>query len=275
MGARRIAAVALAGALVAGGTGAAIAAVTKDDGEHAEQELLADAAKRLDVTPQKLRDALTAAQDAQLDEAVKDGKLTQEQAGAMKAARKQSGRLLGPLRGPRLHKPFAPGRGRAGRHLRHGLLADVAKALGTTQAKLMDALRDGTSLAEIAKDNDTSVAAVRAAVRSAVKTRLDKAVKDGDLTQEQADTMLDRVGDRLEAIASGRPLRLHRHGRRAAPHRAPPGGSMRPGRLLPGAGAPELVGPRDPQLTTRNNRRAGQARPLGGARIGASAARAR
>ena len=246
MGARRIAAVALAGALVAAGTGAAIAAVTKDDGEKAEQELLADAAKRLDVTPQKLREALAAAQDAQLDEAVKDRELTQEQADAMKAARKQSGRVLGPLREPRLHKRFAPGRGRPGRHLRHGLLADIATALGTTQAKLMDALRDGTSLAEIAKDNGTSVAAVRAAVRSAVKTRLDKAVKDGDVTQEQADAMLDRVGDRFEAIASGRRLRLHRHGHRTAPHGAPPRGGMRPGRLRPGAGPPELVAPASP-----------------------------
>lgn len=243
MGARRIAAVALAGALVAGGTGAAIAAVTKDDGERAEQELLADAAKRLDITPQKLRDALTAAQDAQLERAVKDGELTQEQADAMKEARKRSGRLLGPLRGPRLHGRSAPGRGRPGRHARHGLLADIAKALGTTQAKLTEALRAGSSLAEIAKDNGTSVAALRAAVRSAVKTRLDNAVEDGDLTRQQADAMLDRVGDRLEAIASGRPLRLHRHGRRAAPHRAPPGGSMRPGGLPPGTGAPEPVGP--------------------------------
>ena len=46
MGGRRIAVIALSGALVAGGAGAAIARVTKDDGKKAEQEVLDDAAKR-------------------------------------------------------------------------------------------------------------------------------------------------------------------------------------------------------------------------------------
>lgn len=246
MGARRIAAIALAGALVAGGTGVALAAVTKQDGEKAEQDVLADAAERLDVTPEKLRDALTAAQDAQLDQAVKDGELTQKRADAMKAAREQSGRVLGPLRAPRLHKRFAPGAGRPGRpgrHLRGGLLADIAKALGTTRAKLVDALREGKSLADIAKDNDRTVADVRAAVTAAVKTRLDKAVAAGDLTQERADAMLDRLGDRLGAIASGRPLRPHRGRHRGAPHLVPPPGATRPGSLLPGEGAAGLAAP--------------------------------
>lgn len=245
MAGRRIAAVALAGALLAGGTGAAIAAVTKDDREKAAQDVLADAADRLDVTPEKLRDALTAAQDAQLDRAVRDGDLTQKQADAMKAARKRSGRVLGPLAGRRLHKRFAPGPGgpgHAGMRLRRGLLGDIAKALGTTPDKLMRSLREGTSLAQIAKDNGTSVAEVRAAVKSAVKTRLDRAVKDGDLRRTQADAMLDRVGERLKAIESGRPLRLHRRGQRGAPHLVPPPDAIRPGGLLPGD-APELAAP--------------------------------
>ena len=87
---RRIAALALSGALIAGGTGVAIAAVAKDDDKQAEQAVLDDAAERLDVTPQKLRDALAAAQDAQLDQAAKDGNLTPKQADAIKAARKQA-----------------------------------------------------------------------------------------------------------------------------------------------------------------------------------------
>jgi len=63
MKARRIVAIAAAGAVAAGGAGAAIAAVSKDSPKKAEQELLDNAAKRLDVTPQKLRDALSAAQE--------------------------------------------------------------------------------------------------------------------------------------------------------------------------------------------------------------------
>ena len=159
MGARRIAAIALSGALLAGGAGAAIAAVTKDEGEKAEQAVLDDAAKRLNVAPEKLRDALTAAQDAQLDQAVKDGDLTRRQADAIKAARERSGRVLGPLAGPRLHKRFAPGPGRPGLRARGGSLgAELAKALGTTRERLREALRSGTSLAELAKANGKTVA---------------------------------------------------------------------------------------------------------------------
>jgi hypothetical protein len=100
MSARRIAAIALAGGLLAGGTGVAIAAVSKDDGAKTEQAILGNAAKRLNVTPDKLRDALAAAQDDQLDQMVKDGTLTQKQADAIKARRKQSGRVLGGPFGP-------------------------------------------------------------------------------------------------------------------------------------------------------------------------------
>ncbi len=95
MSRRRIAALALSGALLAGGTTAAIAAVTKDDPNKTEDAILADAAKRLNVTPDKLRDALSAAQDAQIDEAVKAGKLTQKQADLIKEHRKRAGDVLG------------------------------------------------------------------------------------------------------------------------------------------------------------------------------------
>ena len=239
MGARRMATIALSGALVVGGAGAAIAAVTRDDGRKAEQAILDDAAKRLNVTPENLRDALAAAQDAQLDRAVEDGKLTRKQADAIKEARKRSGHVLGPVGPPALHKHFGPGPGRGLPGMRHGLLADIAKALGTTPAKLMESLRDGKSLAAIAKANGKSVAEVRAAVKSAVKTRLDKAVADGDLTRKQADRILDRVDAKLDAFAAGRPLRLHRH-RHGAPKLVPPPGEMRPGALAPGDEVPRI-----------------------------------
>lgn len=245
MKARRIATLALSGALIAGGTGAAIAAVTQDDATKAEQAILDDAAERLDVTPDKLRGALSAAQDAQLDRAVKDGELTQKQADAIEAARKQSGRVLvGPrLRGgpgphgvPKLHG----GRGGPDPHAfgPRGMFEDLAKALGTSGAKLKEQLRAGKSVADVAKANGKSLADVRAAARTAIRTRLDEAVKDGDLTRKQADEMLARVDEKLAAIVSGRALRLRRHGGRGGWHHP---GEMRPGGLLPGGEAPQRV----------------------------------
>ena len=238
MGARRIAVIALSGALVAGGAGAAIAAVGKNHERQAEQAVLDDAAKRLNVAPDKLRDALAAAQDAQLDKAVEEGRLTRKQADAIKAARAKSGRVLGPFGGHGLHgRHFGPGGpGEAVFEMRHGLLDDIAEALGTTPAKLFAQMRAGKSMADVAKANGKSVAEVRTAVKAAVKTRLDKAVKEGDLTQKQADAMLEHVDEKLTAIMSGKALRLRRHGK-------PPVGAIRPGRLMPGEAAPRLAPP--------------------------------
>jgi uncharacterized protein (DUF433 family) len=228
MNARRIAALALTGGLLAGGAGAAIAAVTKDDGRKAEQAVLADAAKRLDVTPEKLRDALSAAQDAQLDQAVKDGTLTQRQADAIKARRKQSGRVLGgPFGGVRGLRGHGPGFGPHG-GVRGMISPDLAKALGITRAQLFEQVRDGKSVADIAKARGKSLDDVRAALKADAKSRADKAVKDGDLTQAQADELLSHLDEGLQHLGDAPPRfrRDHRGG--------PPG--MRPGGFAPGPG---------------------------------------
>ncbi|HEV7882865.1 MAG TPA: hypothetical protein VGO81_04805 [Solirubrobacteraceae bacterium] len=228
MSARRIAAIALAGGVLAGGTGVAIAAVTKNDGTKAEQAILDNAAKRLNVTPEKLRDALSAAQDAQLDQMVKDGTLTQKQADAIKARRKQSGRVLGgPLAGAPGFRTEGPGV--FGRHHgpRGGAFLDVAKALGITRAQLETQLRAGKSLADIAKAHGKSLDDVRAALKADAKTRLDKAVKAGDLTQAQADEILAHIDEGLAHLGDAAPPRFE-HGRRGMP-------DMRPGGFAPGA----------------------------------------
>ena len=244
MGSRRIAAIALSGALVAGGAGAAIAAVTRQDDRKAEQAILDDAAKRLGVTAEKLREALAAAQDAQLDRAVKDGLLTRRRADAIKQARERSGRVLAP---PFARPPLHGGAGRFGHGphalgLRHGLLGDVAKALDTTPAQLFEQLRSGKSLADVAKANGTSLSEVRSAVKAATKRRVEDAVKRGDLTQRQADAILERVDAVLDRIESGRALLPRRHRRGVHPG-PPPIGPLRPGGLMPGEDLPELVPP--------------------------------
>jgi hypothetical protein len=241
MSARRIAALALTGALLAGGTGAAIAAVTKDDGKKAEDAVLNDAAKRLNVAPDALRDALSAAEDAQLDQAVKDGKLTQKQADAIKARRAQSGRVLGggpglrgfhdgPGFGPGFGHGFGPHGGPAG-----AIFPSLAKALGISGAELRTQLRDGKSIADIAKAQGKSLDDVRAAMKADAKTKADKAVADGDLTQAQADELLSHLDEALSHLGDARP-RFRFHG-----HRGGPMPGLRPGAFEPGsAGAPEL-----------------------------------
>jgi hypothetical protein len=209
---RRIAAIAAAGAVAAGGTGVALAKTRADDAKQREQAVLSDAAKRLGTDADKLRAALAAAEDAQLDADVKAGRLTQEQADAIKQRRTQSGSVLG---GPGFHGPgFGPGGPRFGGPRRGpvgDLMAAAAKAIGITDAKLFEQLRAGKSLSDIAKANGKDYAGVKAAVRSAAQQELDAAVEAGKLTRAQANDMLSELSEHLDdgAIFRG-PGRDHR-----------------------------------------------------------------
>lgn len=235
MNIRRIAAITAAGAVVAGGAGVAIGAVS--NGKKAEQEVLADAAKRLDTTPQKLRDALAAAQNAQLDRAVKAGEITQEQADRIKAARKASGSVLG---GPGMRGPGGPGHhrgGMGGPGPRRGpgipIHEVVAKALGVSAQELHERLHDGKSIADVAKAEGKSLDSVKDAVRAAVKAQLDKQVKAKRITQAQADERLEHLEEHLARFdqsgggfrgpgGPGGPRGPHGHGG------PPPGGDPAP-----------------------------------------------
>ncbi len=194
---RRTIAIGGVAAALAGGGAAALAA-SDDSGSKAENAVLSDAAKRLGVNPDKLKDALSKAEaaqlDARLDKAVKAGDLTQKQADEIKKHHAQDGHVLG---GPHFAGPPGRGPGPGGPRLEFhhfggpggpgGILDDVAKALGISEEKLFSELRSGKTLAQVAKAHDKSLDDVKKAARDALEERLDKAVKDDDLTQKQAD----------------------------------------------------------------------------------------
>jgi lipoate-protein ligase A len=195
----RIAALAAAGVLVAAGTGVAVATTRSDDAKKREQSVLNDAAKRLDVTPSELRDALSKAEDAQLDADVKAGRLTQEQADAIKAHRRQEGTVLGGPGGPH------GGPGLFGDHHRFRggpfeITEGIADALGISREELWNRLRDGKTLEQIAKAEDKSLADVEQAIKTELKQHLDEEVKEGDLTQKQADELLQHLTERLDDL---------------------------------------------------------------------------
>jgi hypothetical protein len=234
MRSRKITALALTGALVVGGAGAAVAAISAKDAKNAEQSVLDNAAKRLSVTPQALRDALGAAQDDQLAQAVKDGLMTQKQADAIQAERKQDGRVLGGPFGGR-PGPHRVGPGFEGGPGRHGdgpmMFDELAKARGLSTTKLFEQLRAGKSLADVAKAQGKSMDDVRSALKAAAKARADKAVKDGDITQAQADKMLERLDEHLKNFDGSKPF-LGRRGFRDGPPRLR-GGANKPGNFMP------------------------------------------
>jgi hypothetical protein len=194
----RIAALTTAGVLAAAGTGVAVATTTSDDPKARESAILADAAKQLNVDPSELRDALSDAENAQLDADVKAGRLTQEQADAIKKHRGEEGTVLGPGKpsfhgdGPHFSMRFKhPGGGPI------ELLDTAADALGISRDELAERLRDGKTLDEIAKAEGKSLDDVRNAVGAALEKRFDKAVEEGHLTRAQADKMLADVKEHL------------------------------------------------------------------------------
>ena len=69
-------------------------------------------------------------------------------------------------------------------------MAEVAKALGMTEAELKTELQTGKSVAEIATAKNVSLDTIVSVVITAQTDRLKQAVTDGKLTQAQTDTML-------------------------------------------------------------------------------------
>jgi hypothetical protein len=65
-------------------------------------------------------------------------------------------------------------------------------------AALMEALRDGTSLEEIAADQGVSYDAVKTAVTTAVTDALSTAVGEGAITQDRADEILSNLQEWLD-----------------------------------------------------------------------------
>jgi hypothetical protein len=71
----------------------------------------------------------------------------------------------------------------------------VAKKLGLTYAELNTALQNGQTVAQLAQAKGVSVDILKATALEAMKTSFADLVKQGVMTQEQVDEMLDHMDD--------------------------------------------------------------------------------
>jgi hypothetical protein len=205
----RIAGVAAAAAAVVG-AGAAVAADRLSPTEESDA-IVEDAAKQLGVSADKLDAALKKALANRVDAAVKAGALTEVQGEELKE-RIADGEV--PLTG------VGPGRGHFGGHgpghlfiPSSGSLDAVADYLDLTRAELWTALREGSTLAEIAEEEGKSADGLKAALVAEVKTHLAEAVEDGRLTAAQQAEIVARLSEHVDALVEGE-LRLPGHGLR-------------------------------------------------------------
>ena len=221
------AALLLAGVAAAGAVGASW--VLEPSGES--KAVIDDAASQLGVEPSELSAALKQALRNRIDEAVADGRLTEEQADELEAR-------LDAYEYPLLGRPgimlgrcghAGPGLGRFG-HFE--ILENAASYLGLTEAELREALEDQT-LAEIAAEQGKTASGLVQQLVATQTKRIDEAVADGMITDEQATELKAGLGERMQELVNGE-LRARSDGERhrfwpgAGSPRAPPWSSPGP-----------------------------------------------
>ena len=184
-------------ALAVVGASGAVAATALSPSEES-QAVVEDAAKQLGVDPAKLGDALKQALENRIDAAVEAGRLSEEQGKAMKQ-RIESGDfpLLGPAFG---HRGFGHG-GPGHRGFRD--LDAAATFLGVAEDALRELLRDGDTLADVAKVEGKSVDGLVAAIVAATTKRLDDSVSAGRITKAQRDEIVSGLKERTAQIVNG------------------------------------------------------------------------
>lgn len=121
-----------------------------------------------------------------LSDLVAEGVISQEQADAVSDAIAE--------RGGHRHGRF----GRGGKHLDL-----IAETIGIEADDLRAALEDGQTIGEVAADNGVDASVVVDALVAEMETKLDEAVTDGRLTEEQAAERLAGAADRAQALVDG------------------------------------------------------------------------
>jgi hypothetical protein len=169
-----------------------------------------DVAHHLGITPAKLQSAVSQAQADQLNQLVKQGRLTRAQANAIEKRMKQHG-------GSQFGLPFGgPGDGGFGHHgfrghggpapfffgSPMGSLQTAARYLGLSQIALAKDLRAGKTPGAIAKAQGKTASGLEQALLAASKVQLGKAVSAGRLTKSQEAMFLKGISARIDQLVT-------------------------------------------------------------------------
>jgi len=160
--------------------------------EALRDQFLDDLAERLGISRDQLDQALSESALALVDQAVADGRITEEEATRIRE-RIEAGEFpvfFG-------HHGYRHGGG-------CGLLGvnpeELADFLGITANELRDARQNEQSLAQIAEANGKSRDELRTFMLSEIEEYVNQAVENGRITQERADELLSRASERIDEI---------------------------------------------------------------------------
>lgn len=172
---------------------------------------VADVARAHHVDPKTVIDAILSAADKKIDEAVANGRIDQTRAATIKTrVQDRVAKLVQTQPGPhaldRLRR--AKTRGALRRHVRRAALGVAAKAIGVEPQALVASLRDGKSVADVARANNVEPQVVIDAVVAAGTKKVDEAVANGKLDETRAATIKERLPDRVTKLVNAtRPAR--------------------------------------------------------------------
>ena len=152
-------------------------------------------ATQLGISVDELNTALDDTQFALIDQAVEDGKLTETEAEKLRARVEEGHNLL----------PFGGARDRIEHRLKVGLVEAAASVLDVDGSVIKEGVQNGDTLAEIANANGMSTDEFKTALLAEVKSTLDTKVANGDITQEQADKLFERLSTNIDDIVNHEP----------------------------------------------------------------------
>ncbi len=180
--------------------GGAITSAQEGDGPIGS--FLAKVANKLGVSEDELKTALDEARTETIDEKVAAGLLTEEQAERLRERGEEGGF---PLPRPSGEGRFHPRQGVCQRGT--GLVIEAAaQVLGMPQEDLVQQLKDGNSLAQVAEAK--GVDEFTEALLEQVKVQLDEMVADGTITRERAERIFQGIEDRIDRIVHAQPKTL-------------------------------------------------------------------
>lgn len=150
------------------------------------QTFLDKLAAILHISPDQLKTDVKDARLQTIDQLLKDGKITQAQADKMKQEI-ESGKDFD---GFGFHERRDFMESGVAKDVSKAVMDAVSKELKKTPEQIKQALRSGQSIADLEKAAGVSDTDLRNAAKAAAKTVLDKAVKDGKITQAEEDDIL-------------------------------------------------------------------------------------
>jgi hypothetical protein len=84
--------------------------------------------------------------------------------------------------------------------VRRGIINSAATALNMTAGDLVDELKGGSSIADVAGERGVSLDDVKAQITTDAQAKLDDLLAMGRITQARADTALAKLTDHLDEI---------------------------------------------------------------------------